>query len=325
MRSWIALVAVIAMTTATFAETPWAVGITDNQKAKTQQLLERGNQLFLDKKYGDALEQYRVAIGVWDHPAIRFNMVRCLILLDRPVDASDNLALALKYGRAPLEEGVYNEALGYQKLLANQIGEIAVTCDQPGVKVTLDGHPLLECPGQQHRRVAPGEHQLVGEKRGFLTKTMNVVVLGAKAQTANVALVPLGRAAKVVRRWPQWLPWSVFACGVAVGGLLGGGLNIIASGKMSDFDRQVAAHCGSAACRPNDPSIDASVREGAMLQNRIAIGIMALGGAIALTGGTMLYMNRGRVIYEEAAPPAGAALSVTPTSGGGLVSISGGF
>ena len=132
------------------------------KRPSAQKLLEEGNALFLKKDYAQALEKYKAAVGSWDHPAIRFNMVRCLIQLDRPVDASDNLALALKYGAAPLEEAVYTEALSYQKLLANQIGDLDVTCEQAGVKVTLDGQPLLDCPGKEHRRVAPGQHQLVG-------------------------------------------------------------------------------------------------------------------------------------------------------------------
>jgi len=59
--------------------------------------------------------------------------VRCLIQLDRAVEAAENLELALKYGAAPLEENVYAEAIAYQKLLANQVGEVAVKCEQPGV------------------------------------------------------------------------------------------------------------------------------------------------------------------------------------------------
>ncbi len=92
------------------ASGPWADGVTDAQKAAARTRLDAGNARFLDKKYGEALEQYRQAVAIWDHPAIRFNMVRCLIQLERPVDAYDNLVLALTYGAAPLEEAVYLEA-----------------------------------------------------------------------------------------------------------------------------------------------------------------------------------------------------------------------
>src|SRR3569833_3347116 len=176
------LVAVKAVAVGTFA--PGAahadrprqiVGVSDAQKAQAQKILDEGNQLFLKKDYPPALDKYKAAVAVWDHPAIRFNIVRCLIQLDRPDEASDNLALALKYGAAPLEEAVYSEALSYQMLLASQIGDLDVTCEQPNNKDTHDGQPLVSCPGKEHRRGAPGPHQLVGAKDGFLTKTTDVV------------------------------------------------------------------------------------------------------------------------------------------------------
>src|SRR5262244_2857874 len=124
---------------------PWAVGVTDAQKKQAQTLLDQGNQLILEKKYADALDKYKAAVAVWNHPAIRFNMVRCEIQLQRPVDASDDLAQALKFGAAPLERATYEEALSYQILLANQIGDLDIHCEQQGVKVTLDGQALLTC------------------------------------------------------------------------------------------------------------------------------------------------------------------------------------
>jgi len=304
---------------------PWAVGVTDEQKTQAQKLLEEGNALFLEKKYADALEKYKAAVGVWDHPAIRFNMVRCLIQLDRPVDASDNLALALKYGAAPMEEAVYNEALSYQKLLANQIGDLDVHCAQPGVKVTLDGQQLLSCPGKEHRRVSPGQHQIVGTKDGFLTKTTEVVVLGAKTQETKVELVPLGKAAKIVHKWSTWVPWTVFGGGLVVAGI-GGLVQWKASSDMSDFDKQVSNNCGGVGCASNDPRINTGLRDSAQTENKIAISVITVGVATAVVGGVMLYMNRGRTVYEGGVEKQGPTVMVSPTrDGGGLVSLSGSF
>src|SRR6185312_506210 len=104
MRVWtfaVAMAIAVAPSVARADDQPWAVGVSDAQKAQAQKILEEGNQLFLKKDYAQALDKYKAAVAVWDHPAIRFNIVRCLIQLDRPVDASDNLALALKYGAAP--------------------------------------------------------------------------------------------------------------------------------------------------------------------------------------------------------------------------------
>lgn len=91
------------------------MGVSETKKAEAGRLLEHGNALFLDKNYTAALAKYREAVAAWDHPAIRFNIVRCLIQLDRPVEAGENLQTTLRYGAAPLEDAVYTEALAYAR------------------------------------------------------------------------------------------------------------------------------------------------------------------------------------------------------------------
>ena len=323
------LVAVMAVAVGTFApgaahadDQPWAVGVSDAQKAQAQKFLEEGNQLFLKKDYAPALDKYKAAVAVWDHPAIRFNIVRCLIQLDRPVKASDNLALALKYGAAPLEEAVYSEALSYQKLLASQIGDLDVTCDQPGVKVTLDGQPLVSCPGKEHRRVAPGPHQLVGAKDGFLTKTSDVVVIGAKNVDAQVSLVPLAKAAKVVHRYPTWMPWTVFGGGLVVAGF-GGLIEYEASQAMASYDRQVTTNCAVTGCTPAQAAAFQGDKDAAQRDNKIAIGVMTVGAAGAIVGGVLLYLNRGQTVYEE--QPRAQIGFVPVREGGGVMTFGGAF
>lgn len=307
-----------------FADTPpWSVGVTDAQKAQAQTALEQGNALFLDKKYAEAMEKYKSAVASWDHPAIRFNIVRCLIQLDRPVEASDNLKLALKYGAAPLEEAVYTEALAYEKLLANQIASVSVKCSQSGVKMTLDGQPLATCPAEELRRVTPGAHQLVGTKDGFLTRSIEVVVIGGKEQHVALSLDPIEKAARIEHRWPGWVPWVVFGGGFALAGI-GGLLDLAAVQEMDSYDRAVAQSCATMACAPEDlAQSDRDLKSSAETKSAIAVGIMVAGGATIITGAVMLYLNRGRTVYpmsvERLTP------SVTPVSGGATLSFSGRF
>lgn len=134
-------------------------GVSEEQKAAAKTLLDAGNARFVDHDYLAALDQFKEALTHWDHPAIRFNMVRCLIQLGRMLEASENLELALKYGAAPLEDAVYTEALAYQKLLANQVGTLDVECTQPRVALSLDGAPLVEStPARSCTAGRPGCH-----------------------------------------------------------------------------------------------------------------------------------------------------------------------
>ncbi|HEX5060312.1 MAG TPA: hypothetical protein VFV99_13180 [Kofleriaceae bacterium] len=303
---------------------PWSTGVSDQQKQAAQKLLEQGNALFLEKNFSAALEKYKEAVAAWDHPAIRFNMVRCLIQLERPVEASDNLQLALEYGAAPLDEAVYNEALNYQKLLGKQLGDLEVSCTQAGVKVSFDGQPLVTCPGTTKRRATAGQHMIVGTKDGFLTKTVEAVVLGGKQQRVEVALIPLETAAKITHRWPGWVPWSVFGGGLAIAGV-GGLLQLQAASRMDSYDKQVTRNCSDIHCDPNDPTmLDTSDKQSAERLSVIAISVMSVGAAAAITGGVMLYMNRGRTVYEKSVEKA-ARIDVVPTKGGGLVTVGGSF
>ncbi len=291
---------------------PWGVGVTDAQKASAHERLEAGNALFLEHKYADALVEYQRAVAAWDHPAIRFNIVRCLIQLDKPVEAFDNLTLALKYGAAPLEDAVYAEATSYEKLLANQIGELEVTCDQSGVSVTLDGRSFMTCPGTKQARVVPGEHQLVGTKATFATRTLEVVVIGGKKQRRAVELIPLARAARITHRWAAWLPWTVFGGGLVLAGF-GALVELKASSDFAAFDRMIERDCARGCA-----DVDYTTRDTARVENRIGVGMLTAAAATMAVGGVMIYLNRARTTYPT-------EIEVRPTQQGGVLTVSGRF
>lgn len=321
----VAFALVLAAAAPAAAETPpWSVGVTDAQKAAAQQELDAGNAKFLDKKYGEALDRYKAAVAAWDHPAIRFNMVRCLIMLDRPVEASDNLKLALAYGAAPLEEAVYSEALSYEKLLAGQIAELSVSCKQAGVRITIDGRPLPACPVEETRRVEPGAHQVVGTKPGFLTRTVEVVIVGGTQEHVALALDPMEKAARIEHRWSTWIPWVVFGGGFAIAGI-GGAVDLSAASDRDSYDRAITQQCTTIACGKDDPRLAGvqGLDDTARLKSRIAIGVMALGGATVVTGAVMLYLNRGRTVYPAAVER--LSPSVSPVPGGATLSLGGTF
>ncbi len=304
------------------AETPpWAVGVTEVQKARAEKLLEAGNALFLDKSYAEALARYTEAVAAWNHPAIRFNMVRCLIQLERPVEASDNLKQALAYGAAPLEATVYSEALSYEKLLASQIAEVSLSCRQAGVTVTLDGKPLAICPASEVRRVAPGTHQVVGSKPGYLTRVVEVVVIGGKTQQVGLELDPVSKAARIEHRWPAWVPWVVFGAGAAVVGA-GALVDREAQAKFDTFDRSVQQNCLT-PCTEEELAPFVSYRDDGERQHAIALGVVGVGAATVATGAVLLYLNRGRTVYPSSKERITPALG--PVAGGAALGLRGSF
>ena len=301
-----ALLLVLTTARVTWADAPWAQGVSEEQKTKAKELLDQGNALLIAKNYVDALDKYTQAVGFWDHPAIRFNMVRCEIQLGKNLDAYENLEKALKYGPDALEDTVYNEAIAYEKLLQTQIGDIKVTCKQAGVKLTIDGQPLASCPAQESRRLLAGPHQIVGTKAGLLPKTMDVVLIGGKPLGLDVNLEPLAAGAKIVHRWPSYVPWSVFAGGLALGAI--GGVTLwAANSQMRSYDAIVDEKC-TGLCTPADlAQAKHDYYDPAKLKNNLGGITVGIGAAAVVTGAVMVYLNRGRTVYPEGMPIAGGA------------------
>ncbi|HEY4182791.1 MAG TPA: PEGA domain-containing protein [Kofleriaceae bacterium] len=305
--------------TASADDQPWAKGVSDAQQKKAGDLLEEGNKQFVQKDYVGALKTFRAALEQWDHPAIHFNIVRCLVLLDNDYEAVDDLEKALKYGPAPLEDAVYNEALGYQKLLAKAVGNVSVTCNEVGVALTLDAQSIGQCPTTNPIRVKPGAHQLVAEKKGFVPRTMRVVVVGGTEEKARVELQTLSQGARVVHRFATWKPWAVFGGGLLVTGV-GGLVQLTASNDMDSYDNAIDSRC-SVGCMPSEIAAQQHIKDRAKLENKIAIGVMSVGAVATVAGAVMLILNRGVTIYEQEPPHVG----VVPVDGGGVMSYSGSF
>jgi tetratricopeptide (TPR) repeat protein len=320
MIARIVILVLLGTLTAHADNEPWRVGVTPERMQAAKKLLDEGNELLLARDWPAALTKYQAAIQQWDHPGIRFNVVKCLVQLDRTLEAVDNLEAALKYGAAPLDETVYGEALAYQKMLANQVSTVAVECTQPGVDIRLDGQSLGACPGTNQRRVLPGPHQVVAKKSGFLTHTVDVVVLGGKTQKAVVTLDPLGTSGKVVHRWSTWVPWAVVGAGVLAGGL--GGLSQAWAVSNRDAYHESLIPCGDdeLGC---PMGYQQGLKDRAKLENGLAIGLFVTAGVAIVTGGTMLYMNRGRTVYTKQTEKIEPTASVTPD--GATVGISGSF
>jgi hypothetical protein len=309
MRAFVMVMIVIAMASHAVAQpvddTPWGRGVSAEARTRAQGLLEQGNAHILEGRPREALASYEAAIAVWDHPAIRFNIVRALIALDRTVEAADNLDRALRFGAAPLEEQVYAEAQSYKRLLAAQIGTLVVQCDQIGVTITVDGALFVQCPGRAEKRLVPGMHELVARGAGLLAVARSVLVLGAKTTTEDVRLQSLADATVRKRRWAAWKPWSVAAGGVAllgIGALLERQAAIDYDGYRGDLARQ----CAEVSCPPG--TISSTIADRAATENRLAIGAFALGGAALLTGAVLVWLNQPRIVVE--ADPQGATVSI---------------
>lgn len=303
--------------------TPWSVGVTDEQKASAQALLDEGNSAYIENRYRDAADKYRAALGAWNHPAIRFNLVKALVSLDEPIDAAAELEQALVHGDAPFEAEVLAEVRNYQRLLAAQIAKVQVRCDQPGVTATFNGEPVA-CPGTSSHTVRPGRHTISGQGDGLLTQSRVETLVAGDNPTIELRLVAIADATITRTRWAAWKPWVVVGGGAAMVGL-GTAMALSARSLQDDYREALRTECGELGCAPGEvPDSLQALKGSYQFRDRLSIGLLATGGAALAAGVTLLILNRAYTVVpeQETAPSVAVAPWLAPGGGGISLAIS---
>ncbi len=303
---------------------PWQVGVSEDDKQRARTALDEGNALYIQNLYREAAAAYETALAAWNHPAIRFNLAKALIALDRPIEALDHLDAAMTYGAKPLGE-VWSEAVNYKALLERQLGTLTVRCTQPGVELVVDGIALAPCPTASTARVRPGRHTIVGRKAGYLTATHDAVVVGGETATLDVTLVSLADAAVTRTRWPAWQPWLVASAGVALAGT-GVLLELDARGKRDAYRIAVRDECGEFGCAGGEASPSTrALWDQARTRDRAGVTLMLLGGVGIAAGVTLIVLNRPVTsIPSDIGGPTstgGTEVAVSPWLGGGVTGL----
>jgi hypothetical protein len=285
---------------------PWAAGVSVDAQSKALELYRQGNELFEQSRYLEALQMYEVALRSWDHPSIRYNAAVCLINLGRTDEAYDNLMAALRFGGDPLSPELQRQAHTYESLLAGQLAELEVRCNEPQAKVQLDGKDLLDCPGADARKLRPGRHQVVAQKPGYETDSRAIELAAGKKTTLVLELKVLASRGRLERRWPKWMPWSVLAGGAAVG-IAAIPLALHARSDYDAWDAQLTTYCPM-GCDPS--TLDATQRarlddlDGTKHRSAtIAYTAIAVGAVGIAAGFTLVLLNQPRLVGSAALKP----------------------
>lgn len=303
-----ALIILALLAATAWADDPWEQGVPQDKRDQAQALFGEGNALFAQQAHQPALEKYRAAVALWDHPLIRFNMAVTLIRLDRILDAAEALDAALRFGAEPFTPELYRQAQDYQKLVAGRVGNIEASCSEPGAQVLLDGKPWFACPGTQNQRVLTGEHVVVAEKQGYLTISRRLIVASAATTNTQLALFPLDKAVTLEYPSPRWLPWTTAGAGVAIA--LGGiGLRFAARNQMDQFEADFRTRCPM-GCKPDYSDVPdlKRDRDSAELKGDIAVTMIVVGSVATAGGLVWARLNRPRRVLPT--------MEVAPTSGG---------
>ncbi len=288
-----AVAVVLALVASAHADDkPWAAGVSAANQKQALALYREGNAFFEQSQYKDALPKYEAAIALWDHPAIHYNAAVCLINLDRPVEAFDNIVSALRFGAAPLGSDLFKQGETYRKMLAAQVGELEVSCADLGARVTLDGEPMFTGPGSAKRRLRVGDHQIVVMKPRYQTETRPVHLNGGDDQHVAIALQPVPGQRALHRRWAKWKPWSLVVGGVAIAAA--GGLPLRASQHYASRYQAWLDNCEP--CLMPYPANETQEHSLATRDLWIARGAFAVGGALAIAGVALVVLDQPRLV-----------------------------
>ena len=301
------------------ADKPWEAGISATARKQALDLFRTANDEYGRSEYKEAAGHYREALAVWDHPRIHGNLVSALLKLDLTKEALVEVEAALQYGAAPFEPHVYDRLLENRKSIRQLLASVTVSCKLPGAKVTIDGEPLIDCPGTATKVVGIGKHQVVAKKAGYLNVVEDLIALPDGKESIAVEPIPLEKAATVERRWSNWMPWTVVGAGVATIAF-GIPFQISAQDNMNTYDSSYADYCGivKVGCTEEDfgqrpeYASDAGRKSKAQWQNAVALSAFAVGTATLITGGVLVYMNQPRTVRLN---EDGTRFSVAPLLG----------
>ena len=311
-RLLLLLVTLALHRSATADDLPWERGVSNEDRVTASALFEEANQLFGEESHAAALEKYKQAITLWQHPLIQLNMAVTLVRLDRILEAADLLDAALRFGQSPYpttEE--YRLAVDYQKLVGASVGTVEATCSKADTHVLLDGKPWFSCPATKQRRVLAGEHVVHAQSKGFVPSARRVVVAGGATVREQIELVPVDAAVTLVYPTPRWIPWTVLGAGLAIAA---SGVALYFDGKsgIDQYEQDLTNRCpnGCVSSMVSDLERD---RDRAVLEGRISIGVMITGGAAAVAGVVWASLNRPRRVLPT--------FDLAPTTGGATASL----
>ena len=167
----------------------------DDPRAKASADFSRGEQLYKEGKYREAISAFKAAYETMPHAFSLFNIARCHENLGEVVHALSAYERSLALATDP---ALRTDVAARIKRISSTPTKFFVTSRPSGAQVTIDGRADAEPkPTPLVARLEPGEHVLIFRRAGYQLAVRRVEVKAGVEQTVEVELKAI---AKVVVR-----------------------------------------------------------------------------------------------------------------------------
>lgn len=292
---------------------------TASAQMSPQEQFVKGQTLFDDGKFEEALPFFQDAFERTESPNASLYVARCLEKLERLDEAymamQATVSLATRKANEDEKYASTRDAAAQELvLLKPRVGLVVVafTEEYPGAVAKLNDRELSEGELGVAVAVTPGMVTIVGTAEGRETVSKTVEVAGGEMKTVALALAEAaGTPDSPSDDGPGFEITTIRAAGFAVAAVGVAGMVVfaitgsLASSKFS----QVEEECGGVRC--TDPAYGDEIDEGKTLSTVANVSV-AVGGAALIAGVLMIILGG----PEEADAPEAGALRVVPVAGG---------
>ncbi len=299
----------------------------DMNRDSARQHYGRGLEFASKGVYEDALREFQEAYRRQPHFAVLYNIGQAYLALKQPVEAIAALEQYLAEGGGQISEERVRETTAQIAAEKALTAEIFLTARPPGASVSLDGRSVGKAPLDAPLRVTPGSHSLavrtsdgteVGRtlapqagERITLSIEVPSAVTTSKHAPGDVALrsaaLPMGSSALVLQR-PASHDSSASGSVIRVStlgyvlGTVGVAAGVGSFGhylwNRSRYENWESTHAELANQQQSPDYVDRQLRNNALagsIQNasHVTVGLAVAGGALLLTGVTLVIVDRG--------------------------------
>jgi tetratricopeptide (TPR) repeat protein len=154
------VLAVLASAAPSRAEAPPGADPPQAAREEAQRALTEGNRLFRERRFDDAVKEYRRAYAIDPKPKLHFNIGVAERMRGNHVEAAAELDQFLD-GAKEADPDMRADAVRYLAELAATVATVKVQGLGPGSALVIDGEPFEDTGGQRPIRLTPGRHEVV--------------------------------------------------------------------------------------------------------------------------------------------------------------------